>query len=135
MIKEVGSALPGLVFTQAYHLISQALCRSQTLLSTNQNLELGSIYSHTAGVVFMGTPHRGSPEESFAKIVSLAAWATGRSPNHQLLSTLAEDSHILERQRLQFVSVTEKMQIVCLHEEKPTAVPGTWRTISRHVGD
>lgn len=122
----VGHSLGGLV-------IKEALCRSQTLLSTNQDPELSSIYSHTAGVVFMGTPHRGSFEENFAKIVSWAAWATLRSPNHRLLSTLAEDSDILERQRLAFVSITEKMPIVCLHEEKRMAVPGTWGRYSRHI--
>lgn len=81
----------------------------------------------------MGTPHRGSPEENFASVVSKAAWATGRSPNDQLLRTLAEDSHILERQRLHFASITEYMATVCLFEEQPTPVPATFGMVSRHV--
>jgi hypothetical protein len=81
----------------------------------------------------MGTPHRGSPEENIASVVSMAAWATGRSPNDQLLRTLAEDSHILERQRLHFASITEYIATVCLFEEQPTPIPGAFGMASRHV--
>jgi hypothetical protein len=81
----------------------------------------------------MGTPHRGSPEENIASVVSRAAWATGRSPNDQLLRTLAEDSHILERQRLHFASITEYMATVCLFEEQPTPIPAAFGMVSRHV--
>jgi hypothetical protein len=65
----------------------------------------------------MGMPHHGSLKENIALVVSMAAWATGRSPNDQLLRTLAEDSHILERQRLYFASIIECMAIVYLFKE------------------
>jgi hypothetical protein len=45
---------------------------------------------------------------------------------------LAKGSNIPERQRLAFVSITENMPIVYLHEEKRIAVPGTWGWYSRH---
>jgi hypothetical protein len=35
---------------------------------------------------------------------------------------LAEDSHVLERQRDSFTTISNTMPLVCLHEELPTGI-------------
>ncbi|KAI1154522.1 hypothetical protein F4825DRAFT_170513 [Nemania diffusa] len=80
----------------------------------------GNIYKSTAGVIFMGTPHRGSSKESYGEIAVNIAKLSLRQPNSQLLRTLKPDSHILEQQRDDFTTISKDMAIVCIREELPT---------------
>ena len=110
----VGYSLGGLV-------IKQALIRSSEYLHNRQNAGLGSVHENTCGVMFLGTPHRGSHMATQAHIVVKLAGLAWRQPNARLLRTLEEESDVLEGQRKSFDSVTEKLPIACLYEEKPTA--------------
>jgi hypothetical protein len=87
-----------------------------------QNPTLGAIYTCTSGVVFLGTPHRGSDKIGLAQVVSSIAKLALRQPNDKVLRNLAEDSDILERQRESFTTISSKMPLVCLHEELPTGI-------------
>ncbi|KAK3331711.1 hypothetical protein B0T19DRAFT_85724 [Cercophora scortea] len=111
----VGHSLGGLV-------IKEAIFRAST--NANRHADLGEIFTATIGVVFMGTPHRGSDKESLGQVVAKVAKATLRHPNDQLLASLATDSHILEKQRNEFVGVSENLQIVCIYEELAMPVLG-----------
>jgi hypothetical protein len=91
-------------------------------LNNGQNARLGAIYEDTIGVVFLGTPHRGSDKAGLAEIVGRIAKATLRQPNKVLLRTLEEDSDVSERQRKSFASIGEKLEIACLFEEKPMSI-------------
>lgn len=55
---------------------------------------LSEIYAHTKGVIFLGTPHRGSSKEGLGEVV--LKLVKFRQPIAQLLQTLRDDSHILE---------------------------------------
>ncbi|KAI1089173.1 hypothetical protein F5B19DRAFT_495704 [Rostrohypoxylon terebratum] len=76
----------------------------------------------------MGTPHQGSPKQSYGDIVAKIAHLSLRQPNEQLLQTLRPDSHILEKQRNDFTTISDEMRIICIREELPTGagiiVPG-----------
>ncbi|MCJ1478869.1 hypothetical protein MMC13_007553 [Lambiella insularis] len=98
-----------------------ALIRSSDLLSNGEDRRLGSIYEFTKGIVFLGTPHRGSGNTEYTGLVVSAARALLRDPNHQLLQTLSQNSHILERERRSFASISgsSKFSIACLYEELP----------------
>jgi hypothetical protein len=100
----------------------QALIRSSEHQNNHQNLALGAIYSCTAGVVFLGTPHRGSDRIGLAEVVSSIAKVALRQPNDKLVHNLAEDSDVLERQWISFTSISKEMRLVCLHEELPTGI-------------
>jgi hypothetical protein len=100
----------------------QALIKSSEHLKHNRNKAHGSIYSCTAGVVFLGTPHRGSDQVGLAKLVSNVAKVAFRQPNDKLVHNLAEDSDVLERQRDSFTTISKDMPIVCLFEELPTGI-------------
>jgi len=100
----------------------QALIKSSQHLKNNRNKAHGSIYSCTAGVVFLGTPHRGSDKVGLAKLVLNVAKVAFRQPNNSLVHNLDEDSDVLERQRDSFTSISKDMPLVCLFEELPTGI-------------
>jgi len=95
----------------------------------------GSIYSATIGVLFLGTPHRGSSKEGFGQLVALAAKATFHDPNMQLLGTLAENSHILEKQRDEFVTISKDLEVVCFYEELPMSIGMVCESNPSHGSD
>jgi protein SERAC1 len=111
----LGHSLGGLV-------IKQALIKSAEYNSHGRHPTLGEIYASTKGVIFLGTPHRGSDKESLGEVVSKVAKFSFRQPNEQLLQTLKLNSHILENQRDQFTTISKDLPIVCIREELPTVV-------------
>ncbi len=84
--------------------------------------ELGMIYRYTAGVVFMGTPHRGSDKVQLADMLVLAAKATWRKPNDELLNSLRSNAGALNQQRANFTTILDSFSVVCLYESSPTAI-------------
>ena len=100
--------------------MKEALIKSAAYHSHGRHPTLGEIYVSTAGVVFMGTPHRGSSKTSLGEIVAGIAKVSFRQPNTQLLMTLARDSNILEKQRDDFTTISKDLDVVCIREEVPT---------------
>jgi pimeloyl-ACP methyl ester carboxylesterase len=111
----VGHSLGGLV-------IKEALIRASEYLSNNQHVDLGAIYSCTKGVVFLGTPHRGSGKAGIAEVISNIVKIGLQNPNDKLIEVLSEDSQILERQMKSFTSVSNAMPIACVTEEIATGI-------------
>ena len=70
----------------------------------------------------MATPHRGSSKVVFGDIIVLAARATWRSPNKELLNVLRENISVLNQQRKAFASIQKNLPVVCLYEENKSAV-------------
>lgn len=102
--------------------MKEALITSGGYKTHRRHPALGEIYGSTIGVIFMGTPHRGSSKESYGDIAANVARLSLRQPNKQLLQTLKPDSQILEKQRDGFTTVSNDMAIVCIREELPTGV-------------
>ncbi|KAH0563421.1 hypothetical protein GP486_002011 [Trichoglossum hirsutum] len=101
-------------------VVKEALFKSATYNSHRRHPILGEIYTSTIGVIFLGTPHRGSSQETLGEVVANVAKLSLRQPNKQLLQTLKPDSHILENQRDQFTTISSNLNIVCIREELPT---------------
>ncbi|KAK7954712.1 SERAC1 protein [Apiospora saccharicola] len=118
----VGHSLGGLVIKEVFGSPPGALIRSAEYLHNKQDEELGSIYACTKGVVFLGTPHRGSDTVTYGKIVAKAAKLALRNPNDQLISMLEKESPILEHQRKSFASIGKDLALACVFEELPTAL-------------
>ncbi|KAI0384424.1 Alpha/Beta hydrolase protein [Hypomontagnella monticulosa] len=93
----------------------QALIRASEYLHNNQDHRLGAIFTYTTGVIFMGTPHRGSDKTPLGHIAAAVAKVMLRQPSRKLLKILEKDSDILEHQRRSFDSIKEQLFIVCLH--------------------
>ena len=106
------------------HVILQALVRSaeyyhnQLLHHSSQ----GAIFGCTTGVVFIGTPHRGSSKASLAKLVAKAI--KGLDVSFKLLDILESSADILEHVRNSFDSMRKDLFIACLYEELPMPVVG-----------
>lgn len=100
--------------------MKDALVTSASYKSHNRHPALGEVYGSTIGVVFMGTPHRGSSKASYGEIAVNVAKLSLRRTNTQLLRTLKPDSQILERLRDSFTTISNDMAIVCIREELPT---------------
>ncbi|CCT65180.1 uncharacterized protein FFB20_13408 [Fusarium fujikuroi] len=113
----VGHSLGGLV-------IKEVIILAASYKMTERYADLGSMYHATIGIIFLGTPHRGSDKESLGQIIATVAKATLRRPNEQLLATLASDSHVLEKQRHNFISITKDLPVFCSHEELPMHLIG-----------
>lgn len=50
--------------------MKEALIKSATLHSYKRHPALGEIYAKTTGVIFLGTPHRGSSQETLGEVVA-----------------------------------------------------------------
>ncbi|KAI1409381.1 Alpha/Beta hydrolase protein [Hypoxylon sp. FL1857] len=98
-------SLGGLVFKQAFNV-------------AKENDKYTSIANHTKGVMFFGTPHRGSGLASWANILGnvLKAASLGTSTNVQLARDLEPESKLLERISESFISNCGKIQIVSCYE-------------------
>ncbi|KAK8234154.1 hypothetical protein IWZ00DRAFT_131465 [Phyllosticta capitalensis] len=116
----VGHGLGGLI-------IQSALFESSTSV-----LEWEIIYPSTRGVIFMGTPLRGSPLAKYGKHLAFVAQACQKSPNSQLVDSLRTDSHILEVLRENFEKVVPAS---CAGMDgkkvKKMAIPGDHRTMCK----
>lgn len=120
----VGHSLGGL-------LIKEALIRASEYLSNRQHVDLGAIYSCTKGIVFLGTPHRGSGKAGIAEIISNIAKIGLQNPNDKLIEVLSEDSQILERQMKSFTTISSTMPIACVTEEIATGIGMVWQV--KHI--
>ena len=97
----------------------KALIRSAECLHTGQNVDLGYIYKYTRGLLFLGTPHRGSELTGFADIIIKVANVALRQPNKKLIEILRHDSDVLEGQRSSFSAISRDLPIACIYETVP----------------
>ena len=109
-------------------MIKEALIQANSHHMNGRFEELGELYPATMGVIFLGTPHRGSDKQTLGSKVATIAECAFKTPNRQLLETLASNSHILEKQRDDFVTVSNNLDIVCFYEAKPMPLFGLVRT-------
>ncbi|RDL33755.1 uncharacterized protein BP5553_08123 [Venustampulla echinocandica] len=75
------------------------------------------------GVVFLGTPHRGSDSVSIPEIAYNITRGVGRNPNGKLLQALEKNSEILDRTHksfLQKISGCPKLLVAAFREEMET---------------
>ena len=97
----------------------KALIRSAECFFTKQNEHLGSIYVLTKGVMFLGTPHRGSEQTKYADIIAKIAGAALHKPNPKLIEVLKQESDVLEAQRSSFAAISENLPVACIYETIP----------------
>jgi len=101
---------------------TQALVESALYDSHGRLPNLAKIFKNTKGVVFLSTPHRGSDKASLASIIGNVGALVLRQPNKQLLESLQPSSSTLENLRDAFTTVSQNLRIICVREEKPTAI-------------
>lgn len=99
------------------HSLGGIVVKDALNLSKNENTFLKEIFSATKGVMFLGTPHRGSKMASIGK---LAATFVG-SPLRNLLATIERNTELLERTRKNFNQLLDSGRIMVhsFQEELP----------------
>ncbi|KAM4066692.1 SesB [Hirsutella rhossiliensis] len=119
----------GLIFVA--HSLGGLVCKDAILLSRNNpEPHLRGIFDCIEGIVFMGTPHRGSWMADWAKIPA-SALGILKSTNKSLLKILETDDNYLQSAQDRFWSLIREQQragrdleITCFFEELPLPVVG-----------
>ncbi|GFG21264.1 putative Pfs, NB-ARC and TPR domain protein (JCVI) [Aspergillus udagawae] len=113
------------------HSLGGLVCKKAILGSRNNpDAHLRSIFDCTKGVIFMGTPHKGSWMADWAKI-SAGALGLVKSTNKPLLEILRTDNQLLEAIQVDFWSMIRelrengrRLEVTCFFEELPLPVVG-----------
>ena len=81
-----------------------------------------TIFSATKGILFFGTPHRGSESAGLGNHVARVANFCLAKPRNQLVSGLKEGSEILERISQQFKGIHSNWELVSFTEQVKTDI-------------
>ena len=95
------------------------------------------IVSDTRGVIFLGTPHRGSAVASLGKVISGLARVAFQNPNPNILSALEKDSDTFERisNTFRHVLASGRINIHSFQEELQTHGISIVDASSSRLGD
>ncbi|KAJ6784477.1 hypothetical protein PWT90_05597 [Aphanocladium album] len=109
------------------HSMGGLVCKQAVLLSqADTRSHLHDMFASLRGIIFMGTPHRGSWMANWASIPALAL-GVFRPVNKSLLGLLETDNEQLEALQEQFLTMLRHqlergrcIEIMCFFEELPT---------------
>lgn len=118
------------------HSLGGLICKKAILLSRNNpEPHLRGIFNCTKGIIFMGTPHKGSWMADWAKVPA-SALGLVKSANMSLLEILETDDQFLESIQIEFWSMIRelrergrRLEVTCFFEELP--MPGVGRVVSK----
>ena len=85
--------------------------------------DLAPILPATRGIIFLGTPHRGSNMTSLAKSVALVIQAL-QDVNVDLIRDLERESHILDRIRDSFCQILDRRTLTVFSFVEELAMTG-----------
>ena len=118
------------------HSLGGLVCKEAILLSRNNpDAHLRSIFDCVKGIVFMGTPHKGSWMADWAKVPAEVLGFV-KSTNKFLLEILETNSPLLESIQSRFWSMIRelresgrRLEVTCFFEELPLSTVG--KVVSR----
>lgn len=118
------------------HSLGGLVCKEAILLSRNHPEDhLRSIFNFCKGIIFIGTPHKGSWMANWAKLPA-SALGLIKSTNASLLKVLQTDDQLLESIQNRFLeivrvleSTNRPLRVTCFVEELP--LPGIGRVVTK----
>lgn len=118
------------------HSLGGLVCKKAILSSRNNpDAHLRNVFNCTKGVIFMGTPHKGSWMADWAKIPA-GTLGPVKSMNKSLLEILRTDNQLLEAIQIEFWSMIRELQgnsrrleVTCFFEELP--LPAVGKVVSK----
>jgi hypothetical protein len=124
-----GASARPLIFVA--HSLGGLVCKKAILLSRNNpEPHLRGIFEHAKGIIFMGTPHRGSWAAYWANM-SASALGLVRSTNTSLLAVMERDDQLLESLQRDFWAMVREqreagrpLEVACFFEELPMSILG-----------
>ncbi|KAI1034908.1 hypothetical protein LB504_013192 [Fusarium proliferatum] len=113
------------------HSLGGLVCKEAILLSRNNpNRSRQDFFTHIKGVVFMGTPHKGSWMADWSGIPAKALGLV-KSTNRSLLEVLETNNQYLESIHVRFLSMMREqreagrqLEVACFFEELPLSMVG-----------
>ena len=103
------------------HSLGGIIFKQALITAFSQSDQHGDLLKSIRGVIFMGTPHRGSrtagPAKLLSKIINVTSFGT--AIRSDLLGVLKVSSKTLEDVSLHSVPLLEKLRIVSFYENKP----------------
>ena len=118
-------------FSQFYKIFGQAINYSETHRTTKP--DLATILDATRGIIFLGTPHRGSAVTTLPKLITSILQAV-QEVNVDLLRDLEINSQTLDRIADGFSQILDKRTFMVFSFEEELAMGGgrkvsvdTWR--------
>ncbi|KAH0555801.1 hypothetical protein GP486_006255 [Trichoglossum hirsutum] len=102
----VGHSLGGIVIKQA-------------LFQARIEQRYNSISESTTGIIFLGTPHRGSEDAAYGKVLATVATVILNNPPPRLVNTLQVNSETLMRLTTEFRLQLPRYQVYSFYEMKP----------------
>ncbi|KAH6667779.1 P-loop containing nucleoside triphosphate hydrolase protein [Halenospora varia] len=124
----------GRPFIFVAHSLGGLVCK-EAILSSRNNPEphLRDVFEHTTGIIFMGTPHRGSWMADWMKIPA-SGLGVLKSTNKSLLQVLETDDQLLESIQVRFWSmVREQRESVGQVVSKVSATLEGYTSVSVHA--
>jgi len=108
------------------HSLGGLVCKEAILISRNNpNTHRREVFNQLKGIIFLGTPHRGSWMADWAS-VPVSAFGVLKSANKSLLRVLQTEDQLLESIQIRFSAlvreqreVGRRLQIACFFEELP----------------
>ncbi|KAF5972527.1 kinesin light chain, partial [Fusarium coicis] len=108
------------------HSLGGLVCKEAILISRNNpNSHRREVFNQLKGIIFMGTPHKGSWMANWASI-PVSALGLVKSANKSLLKVLETDDQLLESIQIRFLSLVREqreagrhLQVACFFEELP----------------
>ena len=103
----------------------------QSLLQATIEPRYNIISESTFGIMFLGTPHRGTDKTSYGKILATVATASLNKPSPRLVNALQVNSEALLRLTTDFRLQVPKYQVYSFYEMKPMKMLST--LVSRNL--
>ncbi|KAJ9607048.1 hypothetical protein H2200_008120 [Cladophialophora chaetospira] len=92
----------------------------QALFQARLETRYQSIKDATLGLIFMGTPHRGSDKATYGKVLASVAQCVSRRPLPRLLTALRTNSEVLSRLTTDFRFQLLDYEVCSFYELHPT---------------
>lgn len=104
----------------------------KALVHANNDQSFRPLVWATSGIVFLGTPHRGSHVTSWASMAVNSSRLFGLDSNNTLINILREDSELLDNLLHDFTKLAFELSIaiVCFYEERDTQIK---RKLIKHL--
>ena len=94
----------------------------QALVWAHREPRYKTVKDHTIGVVFFGTPHRGSDKANYGKTLANVATGVMHKPQSKLISALQSNSETLIRLTSEFKFEAPNMEIMTFYETQPMSI-------------